>query len=51
MLVKVEEFIFLVDFVVLETEVVICPKNEIPVSLDRLFLATLTSLLIIRMEK
>ena len=39
-LIKVGEFILLVDFVVLETEVVVSPENEIPVILGQTFLAT-----------
>jgi len=39
-LIKVGEFIYVVDFVVLDTEVVMSPKNEIPVILGRPCLAT-----------
>ena len=45
MLVKVGDFIYPVDFVVLETEVVVNPENEIPVILGRSFLATSNALI------
>jgi len=44
-LVKVQEFIFPVDFAVLETEVVLSPKIEIPVILSPPFLATSNTLI------
>jgi len=44
-LVKVGDFIYPVDFVVLETEVVVSPENEIPVILGRPFLATCNALI------
>jgi len=39
------EFVFLVDFVVLETEVVVCPKNKIPIILGQPFLFTSNALI------
>jgi len=50
-LIKVEEFIFPLYIVVLETEVVISPKNEIPVILGQLFLATSNALVNCSYEK
>ena len=44
-LVKVGDFIYLVDFVVLETEVMVSPENEIPVILGRPFLATCNAII------
>ena len=44
-MIKVGEFIFLVDFAVLETEGVMNPKNEIPVILSQPFLATSNALI------
>jgi len=43
--IKVREFMFSVDFVVLETECVTNPKAQIPVILGRLFLATSNTLI------
>ena len=45
MLVKVGDFIYPIDFVVLETEVVVSPENEISVILGRPFLATCNALI------
>jgi len=50
-LIKVRKFIFLVDFVILETEVVMNPKNEIPVILGRPFFATSNALINYRDRK
>ncbi|XP_074373766.1 uncharacterized protein LOC141714128 [Apium graveolens] len=44
-LIKVGDFVFLVDFVVLETEPVKNPKNQIPIILGRPFLATSNALI------
>jgi len=44
-LVKVGDFIYPVDFVVLETEVVVKSENEVPVILGRPFLATCNALI------
>lgn len=44
-LIKVGEFIFPVDFVVLETEYIPNPENQIPVVLGRPFLATSNALI------
>ena len=44
-LIKVGEFLFPMDFVVLKTEGVLCIENEIPVILARPFLATLNALI------
>ena len=44
-LIKVGDFIFLVDFVVLETETVKNLKNQIPIILGRHFLATSNALI------
>ena len=44
-LVRVGEFIYPVDFVVLETEIVVSPENEIPIIFGRLFLATCNALI------
>ena len=44
-LVKIGDFIYPVDFVVLETEVVVNPENEIPVILGQPFLATSNALI------
>jgi len=38
--IKVVKFIFVVNFIVLEIEMVVSPKNEIPVMLEQPFLAT-----------
>jgi len=50
-LVKVGDFICRVDFVVLETEVVVSPENEISVLLGRPFLATCNALINCRDDK
>ena len=39
-LIKVGEFKYPIDFVVLETEVLLSPKNKIPVILSQPFLVT-----------
>jgi len=39
-LINVGKFIFPVDFTVLEAEMVVSPKNEIPLTLERPFLTT-----------
>ena len=44
-LIKVGDFVFPVDFVVLETEPVRSPKNQIPIILGRPFLATSNALI------
>ena len=44
-LIKVGEFIFPVDFVVLKTEGVLCTENEILIILGRPFLATSNALI------
>ena len=44
-LIKVSNFIYPVDFVILETEPVINPKGHIPVILGRPFLATTNALI------
>ena len=44
-LIKVSNFIYPVDFVILETEPVINPKGHIPVILGRPFLATTNTLI------
>ena len=44
-LIKVGNFIYPVDFVILETETVINPKDHIPVILGRSFLATTNALI------
>jgi len=43
-LIKVGEFIFLIDFIVLQIEVEMSPEKEIPVILGRSFLATSNAL-------
>ena len=50
-LIKVKEFIFPIHFVVLDTEVVVCPKNEISVIIGQPFLTTSNALINCRMEK
>jgi len=47
----VEEFIFLVDFVVLETEVIVCRKNETPMILGWLFHAASNEFITYQDEK
>jgi len=47
-LIKVREFIFLVDSIALKTEVVMCTENEILVILDWPFLTTLNALISFR---
>ena len=44
-LIKIGEFIFLVDFVILKTALVENPRGQIPVILGRPFLATLNALI------
>ena len=44
-LIKVEEFIFLISFVVLKTKVVISTENETPIILSQPFLATSNALI------
>ena len=44
-LIKVSNFIYPVDFVILETEPVINPKGHIPIILGRPFLATTNALI------
>ena len=44
-LIKVGDFVFPVDFVVLETQPVSNPKNQIPIILGRPFLATSNALI------
>jgi len=50
-LIKVGEFIFSVDFVVLETKSVLCTENKIPIILSRPFLTTSTALINCRDRK
>ena len=50
-LIKVGEFTFPFDFVMLEVEVLVSPKNEIPVILGQLFLATSNALISYRDKK
>ena len=45
MLIKIGEFIFPIDFVVLETASVANPRGQIPAVLDRSFLATSNALI------
>ena len=45
MLIKVGDFVFPIDFIVLETELVKNPKNQIPIILGRPFLATSNALI------
>jgi len=45
------EFIFSVDFVVVEIEVIVCLENEILVILSRPFLATSNARIIVGMKK
>jgi len=47
----VEEFIFPIDFVVLEAEVLMSPENKILIILDLLFLTTSNALINCRDEK
>ena len=51
MLIKVEEFIFSIDFIVLEIEVVISPENKILVILGQLFLTISNALINYRDRK
>ena len=44
-LIKVGEFIFPVDFIILDTEPMMNPRGQIPVILGRPFLATLSALI------
>jgi len=49
--IKVGEFIFSIDFVVLETEVVTSPENEISIILGQPLVTILMLLLIVGVEK
>jgi len=44
-LIKIGEFIFLVDFIILETKVAVSPKNEISLILGPPFVATSNTLI------
>ena len=50
-LIKVGDFIFLVDFVVLETKLMMSPENEIPIILGPSFLTTSNALINYQNEK
>ena len=50
-LIKIGEFIFFVDFVVLEIEVIVCPENEKLIILGHPFLDTCNSLITCKFGK